>query len=201
MSKYKHIYLLLFILIFVACNSKSTFILEGHLPDNSYDGEWVYFLPVGIPPVELVDSTIIKNGTFTFTGKAKEKEIFVVRSRPRLRLKLQEILVVKEPGKILVTYDLVSKATGTALNDTLQSWKEKKEAFSMQSRILRGNYKKAPETEEEIIQNKLDSLRLVQQDYYYHFLKNNKENVVGELTARFTKAFLTSEQKKELGIE
>ncbi|MCX6239642.1 MAG: DUF4369 domain-containing protein [Bacteroidia bacterium] len=117
-------YILLFILI--GCRTDPQFVINGQLPDKTYDGEKIYLVPLENAVKERVDSTIIADGTFKFEGAIKTSEIYMIRAKPVLRYNLQELLVVKETGIITVKIGNKSSAGGTALNDSLQQWKEKK---------------------------------------------------------------------------
>ncbi len=192
---------LLALLLLSSCNSGDRFHINGTVPDKSYDGEWIYLVPLVNAPVERVDSTVINNAAFSFSGKVKEPEIYVIRTRPFLRLSLQELLVVKEPGDIRAKIASNSIVTGTALNDSLQSWKTKKELFDYNTKILEQNYYAATEAQLDSIQLLREDLASARNTYYFEFAKNNRENVVGKLVFRMMKGTFTPEQQKELGIQ
>jgi len=189
------------VLIFSSCNDGNRFHINGTVPDKSYDGEWIYLVPLVNAPVERVDSTVIQNAAFSFSGKVKDPEIYVIRTRPLIRLSLQELLVVKEPGNIRAKIGSSSIVTGTALNDSLQSWKEKKELFDYNTRMLDQKYSAATEEQRDSILPFRQELASARNNYYFEFAKNNQENVVGELVIRMMKATFTPEQQKELGIQ
>lgn len=195
------LYILLLLFLFASCNQGDRFSIEGKLADKSYDGEWIYLVPLVNAPVERVDSTVIKNGSFSFSGKVSKPEIYIIRTRPLIRLSLQELLVVKEPGQIQAYIGQNSSAKGTALNDSLQNWKNKKQLFDYQTRVLQKNLSGTGEAEKETIQNQIDKLSENKKAYYFQFAQNNRQNVVGEMAIRMTKGFFTTEQKQELGIQ
>ncbi len=193
--------LLLVVLAFTACNTGQKFEINGHVADKNLDGEWVYLVPMVNAPVERVDSTQLKNGSFTFTGKVKTPEIYIIRTRPFLRLSHQELLVVKEPGTLHVYLGANSKVAGTALNDSLQNWKVQKEIIDNKMLFLNQNLKNADAENQAKINTELEKLRTERANYSFEFVKNNQNNVVGEMVARIMKGAFTPEQLKELGIE
>lgn len=195
------LYILFIFLIVSSCTENNRFSIKGKLPDKTYDGEWIFLVPLVNAPVERVDSTIIKDGRFSFSGKVNEPEIFIIRPRPLLRLSLQELLVVKEPGQIQAYIGQNSSAKGTALNDSLQNWKDQKQQFDYQTTVLQKNISNAAVTEKDSIQIQIDRLTARKGNYYFNFSKNNSDNVVGELVIRMMKGSFTPEQKKELGIQ
>ncbi len=193
--------LLLVVLAFTACDNDQKFEINGHVADKNLDGEWVYLVPMVNAPVERVDSTQLKNGSFTFTGKVETPEIYIIRTRPFLRLSYQELLVVKEPGTLQVYLGANSKVAGTALNDSLQNWKVQKEIIDNKMLFLNQNLKKADAKNQAKINTELEKLRTERANYSFEFVKNNQNNVVGEMVARIMKGAFTPEQLKELGIE
>lgn len=183
------------VLLFSACDRRPVFQIAGSVPDHSYDGEWVYLVPLENAPVERVDSTQIADGRFHFSGRVDSAEIYVLRTRPLLRAELQELLIVKEPGQIQAFLGRPSRVAGTALNDSLQAWKEQKEKYD---RIFRQAIREFRDTHHPVAKATLDSLRQERRIRNFRFLRNNKENVVGRMVFRFTKGMLTEEEKDEL---
>jgi len=114
------------LLLLVGCHSKEDYNIQGHLPDKSFDGEFIYLVPFENAVKEKVDSALIKDGKFRIEGVAQHAEIYIIRAKSILRFTLQELLVVKEPGELTVSIGSNSIVRGTALNDSLQHWKEKK---------------------------------------------------------------------------
>ena len=189
------------ILILYSCQQGEGYIIEGNLPDTSFDGEWMYVVPLVNAPVSRVDSTIIKDAKFTFKGKVVKPEVFVIRARPFLRLSLQELLVVKEPGIIQAYVGQNSSAKGTALNDSLQSWKEQKQVYDSHTKFLDHYYYSSNEAQRDSLRPVMDALASEKEAYHFEFASNNRENVVGELVIRMMKGEFSPEQRQELGIQ
>jgi len=189
------------VLVFYSCNQSERYTIEGTVPDKSYDGEWIYLVPLVNAPVSRVDSTVIKDAKFIFKGKAGAPEIFVIRTRPFLRFSLQELLVVKEPGTIQANVANNSSVKGTALNDSLQAWKEQKEQYDSHTKILERWYYAGTIAQRDSLRPFIDSLASEKKAYHFEFATNNSKNVVGELVIRMMKGSFTPEQRKELGIQ
>ncbi len=175
---------LVFLLILTGCQSGRNFVIMGHLPDVTTDGEWIYLVPLENASKERVDSVMIANGVFQFKGSAEVPEIYIIRTKPVLRLTLQELLVVKEPGKLIVEISRSSSASGTALNDSLQHWKEKKMMTEYLYEDLRQKSKIADIAEQAVIKQKSDSLNALIVDFHFNFVRNNKDNVVGKFVEK-----------------
>lgn len=188
-------------MLLTGCNNQPDFRIDGKVPNNSYDGEWIYLVPMVNAPVERVDSTVIKNGRFVFESDVETPEIYIIRGRPKIRLTLQELLVVKEPGEVQVSLSKESSAGGTALNDSLQQWKEKKLYYDSHLLALRKALKTATEPEIEMLTQKIDSLTIEHKNYDYQFALNNRNNVVGQMIIRLRQLGFTPEQRKKLEVD
>lgn len=195
-------YILFFLLLlFVACKVDNSFTIEGSTPNSSFNGEYVYMIPIEKYSFERVDSAIISNSSFVFSGKADSAEIFILRTqKPLSRFEMQDILVVTQPGNINVKFEECSSACGTSLNDSLQKWKEGKESFDNMKSELSLKISKADSLDRLTLSAKSDSLSKVISNFHYDFVKNNKDNVVGALVGKFMSPVFTDKQKREISI-
>lgn len=189
------------LLLLAACNNGERFTISGNLPDNTYDGEWLYLVPLVNAPIERVDSVIIKDGKFVFSGRVQEPEVFILRAKPFLRLSLQELLVVKESGDILATIGQRSSVTGTDHNDSLQNWKEQKELFDIKTNLVEQVYYGGFQAQRDSVRPMMEKLLVDKNNFHFNFAKNNSENVVGQLVIRMMKGTFSPEQQNELGIQ
>ena len=167
----------------------------------SYDGEYIYLVPLENSSIKRTDSTLIANGIFQFKGSAEAPEIYIVRARPLLRLTLQELLVVKEPGVLKVNIGNNSRTGGTALNDSLQKWKVKKMMSDSLYYQLLGQYKVADKTLQPLIKQKADSLNNANMDFNYRFVRNNLHNVVGKFVNKVMGNSFSPGQQKNLNLK
>ena len=118
----KKILLLISAVLLVSCSqNKPKYTINGTLPSKQYDGNKVYLVPAEGSNPSNVDSTVINNGRFVFTGDTER--VSIIRVRPALRLRLQDLLVVTENGNITVKLDTSSVGGGTVQNKVLQQWK------------------------------------------------------------------------------
>lgn len=192
------VYMLLFML--VGCQAKDQFILQGHLPDKTFDGEFIYLVPLENAVKEKVDSAVIKDGKFTLEGEAKAAEIYIIRAKPVLRLKLQELLVVKEPGTLTAMIGENSVITGTALNDSLQRWKDKKIMVDYVFEELKQKYKIADQAQQAVLKQAADSVNMRIVDFNYRFVRYNRDNVVGKFVYKLSGSAFTPEQDLSLNM-
>ena len=193
----KNIVLILFVILIAACQQESNFKIIGQLPDNQFNGETIYLVPIPERGVEWVDSTTIQNGQFMIEGYADSSEIYVLRAQPLLRAMLQELLVVRDPGVIMVNLGANSTAAGTALNDSLQRWKAFKIANDKQVYMLNREYSAADTIRKTAIKAQIDSLMVTGNSFYSGFTQNNQTNVVGRFVKNMLGDSFQSEQTKD----
>lgn len=88
-----------------------------------FNGIKIFLVPVeGPATMETVDSVVIADGKFEFESECGEMK--VIRMDYRHRMGVEDLLVVMEPGKLMVHIDSISSGEGTPQNDSLQGWKE-----------------------------------------------------------------------------
>lgn len=128
----KLLYLILTIVcLWVACCTKSNeeYVVKGTTSQSRLNGQRVFLVPYGSPTIEDsigVDSTVIKDGKFEFRGH-KGEFLARVTIDKRVRYGTQDLLIITEPGEIIVVIDSVSSGGGTPQNEALQKWKNLKE--------------------------------------------------------------------------
>ena len=190
------------LLLLISCKKDHSFIISGNLPDSKYNGEYIYKIPMEHYSKERVDSTLITNSSFEFKGSADSIEIFILRAQKSLsRFDLQDILIVSEPGNINVKLEERSSANGTALNDSLQKWKEGKEKFDDSFYQLADEISKADSLEKNIIQIKIDSLEQKNINFHYNFVKDNQNNAVGKLIYKLMSHLFSNDKKEKLQLK
>ena len=180
MEKYRNVALLFLFVCFSCTGNKS--VIEGNVPNASYDKEIVYLVPVKNASSKTVDSTVIRNSRFQFKIKSeKQNQIFIVRVKPILRLDLQDLLVVTEPGAVYVNLNKTSSSSGTPLNIVLQQWKEKKFVADSTYYTLNRQYnKETGESEKAQLQSELDNIKKEYKTYEDSLVEKNKDNAVGQ---------------------
>lgn len=192
---------LVYLFLLIGCQSGHHYLIQGHLSDEKSNGEWIYLVPVENPTKESVDSVMIANGEFKFEGSAEVPEIYIVRAKPLLRFTLQELLVVRESGNLIVAIGTNSMVSGTALNDSLQRWKEQKVKADYLYEELRQQFILAGETDQSVIKQKASALNTLNIDFNYTFVRNNRDNVVGKFVNKVMGDSFSPEQQKNLNFK
>lgn len=192
----KWIYGLLCCLFFSCQTEQKSYTITGTVSGNEYENEVVYLVPLEGATAENVDSTYIKDGQFRFTGRIDTSSIHIIRTRPIVRLKLQELLVVLEPGEIQTKLESASRTGGTVLNNALQEWKEKKTSFDLKKDYLSSLLNQTDKA--EVIENELLKIDADFSKYNYSFVKANRKNIVGSFVFKITRTLLSPQQIAEL---
>jgi len=196
----KCLFVLLSILFLIGCatSEKENYSIIGSVPDFEYEGEWIYLVPIKGATFETVDSAQIENGVFFFKGVANTSDIRIIRMRPLFRLKLQELLIVVEPGELSVRLDSVSNAIGTPQNDALQYWKDEKMRMERSMMALSEQAKIAPSLVADSIEEVKARINKAFADYNYEFVKTSDFNTIGTFIYETFGHSFSSEQRKEL---
>ena len=180
--------LLAFVLSFCFCTDHRIYEIKGTLPDDIYNGEYVFLLPLdGVMP-RIIDSVQVENKSFVFTGKADSAQVKIIRLRPQLRLDIQELLVVQEPGeKIWVKLDSLSSSGGTRQNESLQAWKEAKMKADQTMFILRQmNTADVNDSTKVIITEQWEKVQKDFLEFNKRFIEENAGTAVGRFVKQMT---------------
>lgn len=109
------------LLLMQGCGKSNTFTITGTVDTPDFNGLQMYL----VQDYCLIDSTVIENCSFTFSGTVDEPYIAELHTESDSNGGLYLILVV-EPGNITATIthnDVTDRVGGTLLNDRLQSYK------------------------------------------------------------------------------
>ena len=127
--------------------------------------------------------------------------MYVIRAKPVLRYNLEELLVVREAGKLNVKIDKSSSVQGTALNDSLQYWKAQKMKFDLMNAELIKQYRDASDSVKQDLKQRADLLNIDATNFHFNFVSNNKENAVGQFVQKMMGSSFSEEQKQKLNVK
>ena len=173
-------------LICLSCTSKGEFFIKGTAVDM--EGAQIYLIHQQENGVEKIDTTIVKNGKFSFTGIQKEPAIYVISlNNPSLEITdpIYQVLVV-EPGKVLVDIESNTiKISGTPANDSFRVHMEAKEQLFKIEKELHQKYASVDlstlsEEEIEKINEEFMLLNDSLKNINLNFVIQNIDNPLGE---------------------
>lgn len=179
----KFLYLLPAIaLLLSACSQKSQ--LNGKFANGDNDGKQVYLLTMKDfnAPFQPVDSTIIKDGAFSFdlNDSTEVGVAYVVVKEPAPGTP-NGIPFVYEKGNIEMYIDSVPKVKGTPLNEKSQAFFDKLAVVAKKMETL--DAKAAQVTDPNERQGYIDEMQGLQKEMStigYDFVKENMSNRIGE---------------------
>ncbi len=182
----KTIFLILtLIAVLPSCTQKKTYSIDGAVyAGGNFEGEMVYLVPFFNEENLPSDSAVIQNGRFHFDGEIDEAQVYVLRFRPMMELFLDKLVVIKEPGKIWTVLNRPSTAKGTALNDSLQQWREVHAQINQKLSKLNKQLKHAEAEEYDAIATEIDSIKHDFERYNRGVIERN-DNAFGSFVDRF----------------
>lgn len=189
---------LLFLLGF-SC-SRDRFTIEGSVTEPLFLGEKVYLVALDGPVSRQVDSTLVKEGSFSFSLKADTMEVRIIRIAPKFPATIQDLVVIAEKGTLTATLGTVSRGGGTPLNDRLQRWKDNKE---LHDSTLWQIYRKketpglSPAAGDSLTAM-ADSVRQRFRTFNVGYLEQNLHNGIGLLLFKLYFHSLTADEKNRV---
>ena len=188
------------ILFFTGCNNYDT-VIEGTLPNDTYDNETIYWVPMEGEHPKPVDSTFVSLNKFRLVISTHNlNKMGIVRVKPLLRFDLQDILVFTEKGTVKLKLDSISSSSGTPLNNVMQSWKERKRVNDKEVYTLMRELRKTEATDRNAIEEEIKKISASYYNDVYRIIADNKNNEVGKFIYSIHKSYFTPEQIEELGI-
>jgi hypothetical protein len=114
----KTIFALLLLLAISSCKSDNQYFINGTI-DNEFNNEWIY-LTKFMEPEPMIDSTLVKNGKFSFKGIVDYPELYVLNNNSDSDFR--HFAFFLEPAKMKIEINLDdwtwgSNITGGPIND------------------------------------------------------------------------------------
>ena len=164
-------------MVLTACNNEPAYKISGTI-ENVADGETVYLQEMQGRDMVILDSAIVKNGTFTFKGRQDSTVYRYITYQP------QELWadLFLENGNILVKLGEESQATGTPNNDIYQGFKDKFVTYNQEMGEL---YQKArtdstlTNEQREELMKQIETKDAEAMDLVYNTIAANIANPVG----------------------
>ena len=179
-------------------SDKNAFIVEGSISDSLLNGKTVFLQKLNEETykIEVSDSVVIKDNAFLFKGIADSAEIGIIYIKDEIRSEF-----VLEPGKIIlsVSSNLMTRS-GTALNDSLQSYYAQLDLIREKQDEIIKQFSESEQTPEQKfdLDLKLDALSDESDDLFISFIKSNINNPAGKYFAIEYLEYLNIETQEEL---
>lgn len=181
MKKIKTLLSLVAAMALCSCQADKSYSIEGAIyGGRNFDDQTIYLVPFSGSTAGRIDSAKVRDGCFRFDGTAEAGGIFIVRMRPMMRLFIEELILIREPGNIRAMLSEHSSASGTPLNDSLQSWREYKQTIDTQLEDIRKKLRRADPRETARLKASQDSLRTLFDKHNRASALANSGNTFGE---------------------
>ena len=198
----KVFYLLIATILLVACQNNKTTTIHGTVADKNFEGKMVFLKDTGMV---TIDSTVIKNGSFSFTAKSDTSSVRLLTLDEKIDSKMPgNVAILFEPGSLEVKFDSVVVVTGTPINQAYSDYREKVWELSKKMRALSEQYNEAAsqgkmnDSLENAINQQYDSLAADMSKLNFDFVKNNISNALGRFLFLKQGQMFDSEQQKQL---
>lgn len=180
-----------------ACQSGSNSMIcrvEGQMPSDQWDGKYMYLVPMRNADSIGVDSVLVQGDKFVIET-SNVNLMSVVRMDYHFRYGLQDLLVVTEPGTVMVKIGEESSGSGTPQNEVLQTWKIRTQVHNSQYAFLNrsANDAKNDSVLYNSLKAKADSVHKEYRNFTRQLAKELKE---GPLHDFLDKMFPKSYQKQ-----
>lgn len=121
----KTIFFSLFLCLIVAasCTDDNSLVIEGKINTDAFEGSKVYIIAPEGATQKYEDSTVIRNGRFSFNLPADSMGLRTLTVPGKGNAAIEDLIFVKEKGKLDVVMATKSHSTGTRLNKILMDWK------------------------------------------------------------------------------
>lgn len=122
------------VLLLAACDGKSGFTIRGTVSTPELNDQYVYLQPYDTRQTSPVDSTLVKNGTFSFKGSQDIPALYVIHFAPDIVKPMRNspgknapysAVFPLENGTISVVLDEQPSISGTPMNDEIKAFQQK----------------------------------------------------------------------------
>ena len=195
----KVIFLLLTATVLWSCQN-ATFTIKGTVIDPDFEGTNVYLQERTDDGLQTLDTAVVQNGMFSFTGMANENALRYVSLDEQNR-----VLVLLERGIINVVFGDVISVSGTKINTAFNEFRLKynelnRELASIVERVVETQAAGIPISEELLVEVMYGQPRIMgeKRNLALPFIRNNIENEAGKYVLRTSIDLFGLEIQEEL---
>ncbi|HHU26570.1 MAG TPA: AhpC/TSA family protein [Bacteroidales bacterium] len=192
-------------LLLISCQANSRYTIQGTVADEAYEGTNVYLQRMTADAMENIDTAIVLDGSFTFTGSVDSAVLRLIALDESLQSKRRaSVPILLEPGTLTVAFDSVVTVTGTAVNDAYTTFRVKQQEVGLALRTTFENYNKAKQegtltdSMEEQVRSDFDRLNGELVGSLFAFTKENMGNELGKHLFITSHSRFEPEQQQEL---
>ena len=117
-------------LLLMSCQNNKEYKVNGEVVNEAYEGTNVYLQKMTDDAMIITDTSVVRNGEFSFSGNAEIAELRFVTLDESVNAEQDiRVPVLIEPGKLTVKFDTVITIGGTEVNDAYNSMRKEQPGF------------------------------------------------------------------------
>lgn len=201
----KLFYLFIVAGVLFSCQSNNKYTIEGTVVGDAYEGTNVLLQQMSNDALVAIDTAVIKNGTFSFSGVADSVRLRFITLDESINPQQENMVpMLVESGNMAVNFDTIVTVTGTKVNEVYSDFRRQQRALSLQMKSIRESFdsEKAAgtmtEARDEELRASYDAINDQLTDLDFNFIKDNIGNQLGEFIFRDSYSKLDEEKQKAI---
>ncbi|MBF6596635.1 MAG: AhpC/TSA family protein [Fermentimonas sp.] len=192
-------------LLLMSCQNNKEYKVNGEVVNEAYEGTNVYLQKMTDDAMIITDTSVVRNGEFSFSGNAEIAELRFVTLDESVNAEQDiRVPVLIEPGKLTVKFDTVITIGGTEVNDAYNSMRKEQQILVKQIRSVVDRYNAAQsegtltESLEAEVNQEYDNINKQLTELNYNFAKNNINNELGQYLFITSSSMFEPEQQRDI---
>ena len=197
----------LFILsvLLLSCQTNSRYTIQGVVENKSFEGSPVYMQQMTDDAMVTTDTTVVLNGTFSFSGVADTAVLrFIALDESIQPQQANRVPVLIEPGTITIAFDSLVTVRGTASNNAYSDLRERQRELNISLRQIAEQYNSARqagtmrETTEAEVRGEYERIHGELTELNLDYARKNMNNELGRHHFMTSYSMFEPEQQREL---
>ncbi len=205
MNMRKLFYLFISTLVLISCQKSTDYTIKGKIVNPDFEGSSVYLQEMTDEAMVTIDTAVVENGTFSFSGTADTVRLrFILLDESLAPRQENRIPLLLEPGRLEVTFDSLVSVKGTKVNEVYTDFRRKQRDLRMQIRAVVDRYNSAQaagtltEEMDAEVNSSYDSISNQINQLNFSFIKENIGNELGQYTFMTSSSMFEPEQQREI---
>ncbi|MBE6301879.1 MAG: AhpC/TSA family protein [Parabacteroides distasonis] len=169
-------------LLLVACSEKPGYVISGTVSDTDSNGKYVYLYQAPFKGSQgAIDSALVENNTFTFTGTADTAKACVI-VLPKEGARPQAIDFILENAPLTATFnETASTVVGSPANDNLVAFFQQLKELHESGKTIAEELKSEDKAIAEAAKEKEEAFEKQLNDLYKNFINQNLNSLSGAI--------------------
>ena len=192
-------------LVLMSCQNNKEYKVRGEVANEAFEGTNVYLQKMTDDAMIITDTSVVRNGEFSFSGNADVAELRFVTLDETVNAEHDiRVPVLIEPGKINVNFDTVVTVGGTEVNNAYNNMRQEQQALVKQIREVVERFNVAQsegtltESLEAEVNQQYDNINKQLIELNYNFAKNNIKNELGQYLFVTSSSMFEPDQQRDI---